>query len=38
VRPSPRCATIGELLAAQRAALVPLMDRYRVDVYDAGRA
>ena len=37
-RPGPRCATIGELLGAQRAALVPLMDRYRVDVYDAGRA
>lgn len=32
----PNCFTIGELVKAQAEALIPIMERYHVDVYDAG--
>eukprot|EP00658_Telonema_sp_P-2_P048589 TRINITY_DN36956_c0_g1_i1.p1 TRINITY_DN36956_c0_g1~~TRINITY_DN36956_c0_g1_i1.p1 ORF type:complete len:234 (+),score=57.37 TRINITY_DN36956_c0_g1_i1:139-840(+) len=30
------CFTIGELVAGQAEALIPMMEKYNVDVYDAG--
>lgn len=32
----PDCFTIGELVAAQAGGLIPIMEKYSVDVYDAG--
>jgi len=32
----PGCFTVGELVAAQAGPLIPIMERYSVDVYDAG--
>jgi hypothetical protein len=34
--PARDCATVGEVLRAQQEALIPLMQQYGVDVYDAG--
>jgi len=30
------CATVGDVVRAQREALIPILEKYRVDVYDAG--
>jgi hypothetical protein len=32
----PDCFTIGELVAVQAGPLIPIMEKYSVDVYDAG--
>jgi len=32
----PDCYTIGQLVAGQSEALIPMMEKYNVDVYDAG--
>ena len=32
----PDCFTVGQLVTAQAEALIPIMERYHVDVYDAG--
>ena len=32
----PGCYTVGELVAAQAGPLIPIMEQYNVDVYDAG--
>lgn len=32
----PDCFTVGDLVRAQAGALIPIMERYHVDVYDAG--
>ena len=32
----PGCITVGELVKAQAEALIPIMEKHHVDVYDAG--